>query len=103
MMVGEDWNTLSELASPMPLNLFSPSARGNERLPADCPLYTQQDRGWATLRGLNYRFTATFLWSAPEASAASSGRADSPYTAGLGWSRVLPNAARDTFQDTKGI
>jgi hypothetical protein len=26
-MMGEDWNTLSELASPMPLNLFS-LARG---------------------------------------------------------------------------
>jgi hypothetical protein len=40
------------------------------------------------LGGLNYRFTATFLWSSSDAHATSSGRANPPYTAGLGWFRV---------------
>ena len=32
----------------------------------------------------NHRFTATFLWSTSDAHATSSGRADPPYTTGLG-------------------
>ena len=62
-----------------------PSPRGGfERLPADRALYTQKERGSAAFSSLNHRFTATFLWAAPNVGTTSSGRSDPPYTPGLG-------------------
>ena len=64
---------------------YRPSAlRGKKPLPAVCALYTQKERGSAAFSGLNHRFTATFLWSTPDAHATSSVPADPPCTMGLG-------------------